>query len=64
MTGRKPNGSGYVRRTQLADGELRFEARLRNRYLGSFPSRAAAQARVDEQRALDAADEKTAKERA
>jgi hypothetical protein len=47
---RQPNGSGYVRRTQLASGELRYEARLRNKYIGTYSTRALAERAIEEER--------------
>lgn len=47
---RGPNGTGYIRRVQRASGEVRYEARLRNEWLGSFESRAQAQAAIDERK--------------
>lgn len=50
MTGahhRQANGKGYVRAKALASGEQRFEARLRNQFLGTYHSRAAATAAIE-----------------
>jgi hypothetical protein len=44
--GRKRNGSGHVKTVRRADGSARYEARYRNRYLGTFATRAEAQAAV------------------
>lgn len=41
--GRKPNGSGYVRKKQLVDGAVRYEARVGGRYISTHETRAAAE---------------------
>lgn len=40
--GRGANNSGYIRIMRLSTGELRYHARLQNKWLGSFETRARA----------------------
>lgn len=54
---RAPNHSGSVRLKTLVSGELRYHARLYNKFLGSFLTRREAQAAIDAARAAHAATE-------
>lgn len=52
MSRRNPNGSGYIRRKELPVAGVRYEARLRNRWLGQYETRKEAQNAIDAQNAL------------
>lgn len=44
---RRPNASGHVKPKALASGEMRYQARLGTRYLGTFDTRAQAQLAIE-----------------
>ena len=48
--GRGANNTGYIRRVQRSSG-IRYEARLRNRWLGSFETRDGAQRAIEQAKA-------------
>lgn len=48
---RRPNKTGGIQAKPMASGELRYHARLDAKFLGSFESRAQAQAAIDKARA-------------
>lgn len=51
---RKPNNGGYVRSKANVAGQVRFEARFRGRYLGTYDQRSDAEDRIAEEKALEA----------
>jgi hypothetical protein len=48
---RKGNGRGYVRKIVKKTGGIKYEARLSALYLGSYETRAEAEARIERERA-------------
>jgi hypothetical protein len=47
---RKGNGRGYVRKIVRKSGGIKYEARLNALYLGSYETRAEAEARIERER--------------